>query len=298
MKKPIVSIVFAAALAGCGGGNATRTAPPQCTPANCPGTGYLAVAEPNGIALFASPFTGAARASIPLAGAESITGTLTVDTPRTLLVGVAPNKVYTYDYPYAAADGSYTLPVNDLSQMAFVSWPMLIVADAVSNDLALVDLSANPPMVTQTVTGLKRPSDFAFDMQGNLWVTEASDVAVFAIATDGTFTRTGTITAGLSAPDGLFRYYDGSMYVADAGNNAIEVFAPNTTVPAFAVTSGLNRPRSLLDAFGNMLFVANTGDNSIAAFSLPLTSTSAPLWISHNLSGTPRVLTQWFSPSF
>lgn len=305
MDIRVCAVVLLAFVTACGSGTPGPQQPKaECNLVypSCPGTSYLAVAQAGGIALFTSPFSGRARASIPLDNATGFAERFYVDTPPTWFVGVPPNQLYSYDYPYGTSDGTYSLPVSDISHMAFIAVPAfpagtLLIADAVNNDLAFVDLWANPPTVMQTVGGLDHPNAFDVDAQQRLWVAESSDIAILTIGPDGTISRTGSISSGLSAPGGILKYDDGSMYVADSGNNTIEVFAPNETTPVFSISNGLNKPRSLMEGY-NLLFVANTGDNSIAAYALPLTPSSTPVWINRNLSGTPRDLAPWFSPSF
>jgi sugar lactone lactonase YvrE len=120
-----------------------------------------------------------------------------------------------------------------------------------------------------TEAPLDRPYQVAADAQGNLYVVERISSKVRKIDAQGiisTFAGSGTAgfagdggkatEAQLSAPRGVAVGPDGSVYIADTGNNRVRRVAPDGTISAFAGT-------------GNVAFDGDGGKASEASLSSP-----------------------------
>ena len=142
-----------------------------------------------------------------------------------------------------------------------------------------------------TQATLSSPQDLSFDLTGNLYIADTGNhvIRVVNAATHLISTFAGTGLAGFSnegggastaqfnAPWGVFAAIDGSVYVADFGNNRVRRISPARTVSTVAgdgsATFGgdagpaalaqLNRPSSVvLDAAGD-LYIADSENNCI-----------------------------------
>ena len=71
-------------------------------------------------------------------------------------------------------------------------------------------------------------------------------------------------SSGLNAPTGLAFDSAGNLYVANSGNNTIEMFTTNGVGSVFA-NAGLSSPQCLAFNSGGGLYVANGGDGTIMA---------------------------------
>lgn len=129
----------------------------------------------------------------------------------------------------------------------------------------------------------QRPAAVAVDSSGDIYVVDTSNNTVQKFDASGTYlSQFGSQGSG----DGQFDMWvgqawsgiainpsNGNLYVADGGNNRIEVFSPSGTyLSQFSATAGstgsaqLNTPAGLaFDASGN-LYAVDTGNNRIVKF--------------------------------
>lgn len=116
------------------------------------------------------------------------------------------------------------------------------------------------------------PSSVAVDAAGNVYVADAGNLAIRAIATSG---AVSTFAAGFNGPTGVASDAKGNLYVADNGNNLIRKVSPQGVVTTFAgdglrgskngtgAGAEFNQPQALaIDSSGNV-YVADEGNNLI-----------------------------------
>jgi hypothetical protein len=100
------------------------------------------------------------------------------------------------------------------------------------------------------------------------------------------------VSTGLSTPSGVAFDNSGTMYVTDAAQNAVVVYAPGASTPLVTVTNSLSHPvNPYVSAFGTMLYVPNLGSNSVAVFNLPLSAASTPALLNNNGMSSPSAVT-------
>jgi len=121
-------------------------------------------------------------------------------------------------------------------------------------------------------TAISGPYFLFLDSANHLWSSQSTSTNVSSYSTlSGNQTPASNIT-GFGDPTGLYVDGSGKIYVADATQNAIDIFAAGSNGNATPLTrivgsnTGLNAPQGLwLDATGR-IYVANSGSNSIAIF--------------------------------
>jgi sugar lactone lactonase YvrE len=72
----------------------------------------------------------------------------------------------------------------------------------------------------------------------------------------------GQITSGLSTPDGMVIDTTGNLYVANAGNDTVAVYAPGATTPFKTYTQGMATPANVAIGNDGTLFVVNLNGGS------------------------------------
>ncbi len=76
-------------------------------------------------------------------------------------------------------------------------------------------------------------------------------------------------------PDALAFDSSGNLYVANVGNDTVEMFAPGSTTASATYSAGLDYPEALaFDSSGN-LYVANYGNTTVEMFAPGSTTASA-----------------------
>ncbi|MCP5113039.1 MAG: hypothetical protein GY953_19600, partial [bacterium] len=165
--------------------------------------------------------------------------------------------------------------LNSPYGLAFDSIGTLYVADFGNGRVRAI----SPDGDIRTVAGgFLGPRNVAVDSSGNLFVSDFADHRVYRVTPDGRITVVaGTGYAGfsgdglatsshLNAPAGLAVSRDGSLYIADTGNNCIRLVRNGILSTVLGATAGgadLAQPTGLaLDHFEN-LYVADSGNQRI-----------------------------------
>ncbi|HTA37904.1 MAG TPA: hypothetical protein VK760_02450 [Candidatus Acidoferrales bacterium] len=166
------------------------------------------------------------------------------------------------------------------SAMALDASGNLYVAnDVATPDGAVLEFAPGSTTASRTIASLDGPTFLALDANGNIFVTESSDVKEFTVAGGSTPSRTLGSGAGLDAPAGLAVDSAGNLYVANSqGTTGISVFAPGTsTVTTFSMNAGMNQPKwPAFDTSGN-LYVANYAGHNVTEYAAPISAASAVL---------------------
>ncbi|MBU0598501.1 hypothetical protein KKF61_05965 [Patescibacteria group bacterium] len=126
--------------------------------------------------------------------------------------------------------------------------------------------------VDKLATFLDFPDDIAIDSSGNFYVADTFNNAIRKISTSGivtTYAGTGSYgdtdgvatSAEFALPRGIATGSDGTVYVADTGNNKIKKITASGTVSTI-VSSGLSSPYGLR-AYGSTLYISDSGNNAI-----------------------------------
>jgi len=127
-----------------------------------------------------------------------------------------------------------------------------------------------------TAAALSDAEGVAVDSTGNVFIADANDHRIRKIATDGTistlagdgfpgFSGDGgpASAARLNTPYGIAVGSDGTLYIADLGNNRVRQIAPDGTITTVNGTGQLLAPRNVaLDAAGN-LYVSEFGGQRV-----------------------------------
>ncbi|MBN1286111.1 MAG: SMP-30/gluconolactonase/LRE family protein [Anaerolineae bacterium] len=118
----------------------------------------------------------------------------------------------------------------------------------------------NPHRATVFAMGLTSPEGPAFDRQGDLFIVDWDEDAVYRVAPNGAvslFVRTGGI------PTGLAFHKDGRLFVADSGRSQVLAVTPDGAITVMAATFEGERLRGPNDlAFapnGNLYFTDPKG---------------------------------------
>jgi len=131
------------------------------------------------------------------------------------------------------------------------SWLHVAAGSASGSGNALIEYSydANPNASPQTGALTIAGLTFIVTQAGASYVP-ANPVASLSIS-------------GLKNPGGVAVGGQGSVYIADTGNNAVKVWSPSTQQVTTLVPSGLLNPAAVaVDAYGSV-YIADSGDNAI-----------------------------------
>ena len=150
--------------------------------------------------------------------------------------------------------------------------------------------SGPPPAGPALQAELNQPKSVAVDADGNVYIADAGNQVIEKVTPDGNLsviagggaalpsTTPGPATsAQLNSPSGVAADRAGNVYIADTGNNFVEVVTldgnlkviagggatlPSTT-PGPATSASLNSPRGVaVDTVGNV-YIADTGNNFV-----------------------------------
>ena len=229
-----------------------------------------------------------------------------------------------------------TAQLNSPDGLAFDSLDNLYIADfgnrrilkvtpsgAISTFAGDGTLNGSPDGTRAGQASIGQPSRLAFDRQGNLYFTDYFNDSVRRISADGFLTRvagngiTGfsgdgglATSASFNSPAGIAIGPDGTIYVADAGNNKIRTLTPvSTTTTTQTTTVQLTTTASNFTATGK----SGSAPVSVGSFSLSstvvnglqgITFTAAPdtnsaswLSVTPNAGKTPQTISITADPS-
>jgi trimeric autotransporter adhesin len=170
------------------------------------------------------------------------------------------------------------------STFAKIAGPLAVAVDALGNvvaaDATQIWKIASDATATSLISGLNSPSGMSFAPDGTLLIADTGANVIRQLSTSGTLTIiAGTGTAGflgdgspalaamLNAPSGVEVGPDGTLFVADAGNNRIRtltkatvaaVSAPVTVVNAASLAPGAIAPGEIITVFGTGFDPTNT----------------------------------------
>ena len=100
---------------------------------------------------------------------------------------------------------------------------------------------------------------------------------------------TTLVSSGLNKPQGVAVDAAGNVYIADTGNNAIEMWTPTNNIVTTLVSSGLNSPASVaVDGAGN-LYIADTRNSVVDEWSVAGGSLNGQLSLGSELAESVAV---------
>lgn len=103
------------------------------------------------------------------------------------------------------------------------------------------------------------PYGIEFDVEGNLYVTDATGNTLRKITMD---TAVSTLATGFSNPANIVIDKIGTIYVSDIGSNSIKKVSKNGTITTIA--NGFNNPKGItINQETGILYVADSGNNII-----------------------------------
>ncbi len=203
---------------------------------------------------------------------------------------------------YVTFDASGDLWVSDSGNNRALEYAPPFTT-GMSASLVLGQLTLSTGAAQTTPSGLYYPAGLAFDSSGNLWVADAFNSRILEFKAPFTSgmsaslvlgqlsfgsSTAGTSASELAAPVDLAFDSSGNLWVADALNNRVLVFAPPFTIGesaslvigqsfftsnARAITqTGLDTPSSLaFDRSGN-LWVGDEANNRVLEFAKPFSN--------------------------
>jgi len=213
----------------------------------------------------------------------------------------------TTKYTPSSEPGVYSVTRNQVESFELMTFPafspdgLLIVSDPTRNALFSVSKAgvvkffagSTEPGFTDgqgTAASFNRPTGLAYSPDGTLYVADTGNnlirkiskdgsVETFAGSTEPGFTDGQGTAASFNRPTGLAYSPDGTLYVADTGNNLIRKISKDGSVETFAgstepgftdgqgTAASFNRPTGLAYSPDGTLYVADTGNNVLRGVS-------------------------------
>jgi hypothetical protein len=139
----------------------------------------------------------------------------------------------------------------------------LFVADETGNDVTVYDHALNL-IPSQTITGLHSPDSLAFDSSGNLYVSNATanDVTRY-FGTTLNLTISSSGKCPIKDPVAVAVGAAGSIYLANAGNNTVNIYNSDGTCSQVLTTQqGIGKPQAFAFDISDNLWVANGATSS------------------------------------
>ncbi len=170
------------------------------------------------------------------------------------------------------------------STFAKINAPLAVAVDA-SGKVVVADATqvwslASDGTSTSLIGGLTSPSGIAFASDGTLWIADTGANVIRQLSASGVLTAiAGTGAAGfsgdgspglsaqLNAPAGITIGIDGTILIADSGNNRIRSLMPSAVAPetasitvvnAASLAAGAIAPDEIITAFGAGFDPTNT----------------------------------------
>ena len=306
-RRALIAAILGVSLASCG-----RLPPGPCGCPPPPLPSFMAVAQrgANEVAIYPlSSFDTNPPDALTAATPSSTISAPGVDAVMgfsSLYVGEDPSTVaeFTVTHNGLLGDsftqaGSITTGVSDPASLAiapFNGMLSLFVANRGNNTITVYKGLDNVPTgfnnaPALTLSGLNAPNGLVFDSKGDLWVSQAADVAEFIPPFTTNSAPATTITNGMQSPSAVAFDWTGTMYVADKGKNAIVVYPAGSTAASLTFTNGITAPGGMY-INGSYLYVANTGGGNLTEYRLPLNPSSQPIATNAVNMNQPSALTQ------
>jgi hypothetical protein len=313
-----VGLIFVATLAACGGGDGSSTQPGSVATGSGTGTGTAVGA--NGITIV-TPTTSipASEISQSITVTTNLTTnpTVSVDVDalaKAIADQLGPIPIYppssTATTPPGSVDGPVETPIaqarfNFPRSVAMNGQGTLFVADSGNHTIRKISRSgvittiAGQTGQSGLVDGPGNAARFSYltsitvDDGDNLYVTDDNtvrkitqegNVTTIAGASQAGFADGIGVASRFSGPQGVFARGDGTLFIADAGNNAVRALSPTGAVSTLA--TGMTFPRALVLS-GSTLYVA---DNS-RIWSMAAAAGAVPSLI----AGEPNLAVQSFA---
>lgn len=193
---------------------------------------------------------------------------------RPYAVALGPSKVIAVADPGRRAVHLFDAKGERYARASGLGYPVavafvgstLIVADAERRTLLAFDLQGRPAELPVRVPALERPAGLAFDAKGQrLFVSDSAAHVVHVLSLAGKSPATiggrGSGDGELNFPTHLFTDVNGRLYVCDAMNFRVQIFAPDLSpLRRFGEVGdrpgNLSRPKGIaVDADGNVFVV-------------------------------------------
>ena len=237
------------------GGPDTGLNTPDSVILDATGRTYVANSSGNTVTEYPVGATGDVNPVATITGVSSPRA-LALDSRGDLFVGTTAGPIYEYA---PGASGAAT-PIatiggqNNPEGLGFDASGNLYVSEQVTNSINEYALSSGAATLTNTIvgpdTGLASPQSLVVDPTGHLTVANAAggSVTIYAPGATGDASPVATLTNGLQNPTGVDRGTDLTVFVGDAGFNAIVEYGPGDAFPSASISgpdTGLGVPISV-----------------------------------------------------